>query len=77
MAGQLGTNGNVSSDPLFCGTSDYRLNSASPCVTPQLPTECGDRIGAMGVGCGTSSVASTPVVPVRWGDLKARIAAGP
>ncbi len=49
IAAQLGSNGNISLDPLFCELSDHRLNSDSPC----LPTNnsCGIVIGAAEATC--------------------------
>ena len=64
VAGQAGTNGNFSSDPLFCdaGYGDYTLAANSPCLdTPG----CG-LVGALGKGCeGTTSVEKTT-----WGGIK-------
>jgi len=53
--GQLGVNGNISLDPLFCGEAyaddPYTLWDTSPCApfSPQNP-EC-DLVGACAVGC--------------------------
>jgi hypothetical protein len=55
IAGQSGTNGNFSEDPLFCNPAgdDFHLNIASPCTAANnscsilvgaLPVECGSRI---------------------------------
>lgn len=73
LSGQSGMNGNFSSDPLFCDlpADDVRLNSASPCVTPQLPVACGEFVGAWGVGCGTAAVPEGPVDAASWGRTKA------
>jgi predicted outer membrane repeat protein len=51
IAGQTGTAGNFSADPLFCDpdTEDYHLLEGSPCSPSQQPT-CG-LIGACNVGC--------------------------
>jgi FlgD Ig-like domain len=48
LAGQLGLNGNISSNPVFCDAAngDFRLSSISPC----LDTPCGT-MGAFGLGC--------------------------
>jgi len=48
IASQLGVNGNISSDPQFCGraTRDFRLISGSPCLNP---SGCGTHIGALGL----------------------------
>jgi len=57
----------VTADPWFCGAPlparDFRVRSNSPAV---LNTPCGVLIGALDVGCGTSSVD-----PANWGQLKA------
>ncbi len=53
IAGQLGQNGNISRDPLFCTTNPllpYLLQAASPCAPGA--GECG-QIGAWPVGCGS------------------------
>jgi predicted outer membrane repeat protein len=62
---QLGVNGNISEDPLFCDLPelDLTLQSDSPCA-PDFNPECG-LIGAWPVGCGPSST-----VPCTWGALK-------
>jgi hypothetical protein len=51
IANQLGQDGNLSADPLFCGVADdnLRLDAASPCAAPNNP-ECG-QIGALPAGC--------------------------
>ena len=48
IAGQLGVNGNISVDPMFCDAAggDFHLSSLSPC----LYAECGV-MGALGQGC--------------------------
>jgi len=51
LAGQYGTNGNISEDPMFCPGgegSSYELSQCSPCASA---SGCG-QIGALGVGCG-------------------------
>lgn len=67
IAGQYGANGNISENPLFCGSQNpaepYMLHSNSPCAEENNP-ECG-LIGAWGVGCG-----STPVETSSWGAIK-------
>ncbi len=65
IADQLGVNGNISEDPLFCDLPalDLTLHSDSPCA-PEYNPECG-LIGAWPVGCGPSST-----VPCTWGALK-------
>jgi predicted outer membrane repeat protein len=59
IAGQVGTNGNISEDPLFCDApqGDLRLDASSPCAPGQSPPGCG-LIGAHQVGCGVADVAS-------------------
>jgi hypothetical protein len=66
IAGQLGINGNISADPLFCDVQgdDYRVDAGSPC-TPEQNPGCG-QIGAFAAGCGSP----TPVQPTRWGAIK-------
>jgi len=53
IAGQEGTNGNFSADPLFCdrGNGNYHLNPASPCANAP---GCG-LIGALEVGLAASA----------------------
>ena len=48
---QLGVNGNISIDPLFCSevSADYHLWQYSPCAPAN--NNCGVLIGALGVGC--------------------------
>lgn len=64
IADQLGSNGNISADPLFCNPAlgDFTLQSGSPCLPEN--TGCG-LMGTLGVGCGTISIA-----PMTWGKLK-------
>ncbi len=58
VASQIGTNGNISEDPLFCdpAAGNFRLEPTSPC-TPHTPPnpECG-LIGAHPVGCDPMAV---------------------
>lgn len=58
---QLGVNGNISEDPLYCGEPDsgnYLLQSDSPCAP--INAGCGMHIGAWDVGCeGTTTEASS------------------
>ncbi len=53
IAAQQGISGNISEDPLFCGSANpaepYSLRDDSPCAAPNNPG-CG-QIGAYGVGC--------------------------
>jgi hypothetical protein len=66
---QLGIDGNICEDPLFCDQyacpPDLTLQECSPCrpFSPPNP-EC-DLIGALPVGCG-----GTPVTESTWGALK-------
>jgi hypothetical protein len=52
IAGQEGTGGNISVDPLFCDAAadDYSLAEISFCVPEN--NSCAVQIGALGVGCG-------------------------
>ncbi len=51
IASQLGQNGNISEDPLFCGAfpGDYRLNASSPCAAAN--NSCAVTMGSEAVGC--------------------------
>ena len=66
---QLGIDGNIAADPIFCGDlnpqSPLTLHSASPCAVENSP--CGELIGAYGVGC-----MAAPVQATSWGMLKAQ-----
>ncbi len=68
IAEQSGVDGNMSADPLFCGSSSpekrYALRDDSPCA-PESNPDCGG-IGALGVGCYVTAVETTS-----WGRLKA------
>jgi hypothetical protein len=65
---QTGLNGNISSDPLFCGVSgsgNYYLQASSPCAPGNVPAFCG------GIGMGRYSVKCTVgVEKSTWGDMK-------
>ncbi len=54
IAGQYGSHGNISADPLFCWPygAPFALDVSSPCA-PQNNQEC-RQIGAWGVGCPAS-----------------------
>jgi len=67
IAGQLGTNGNFSADPLFCApVSNLYLNDVSPCAPGNHPDgDSCDIIGAHDVACGT-----VPVEQRTWGAIK-------
>ncbi len=63
IAGELGKNGNISADPLFCHTDmDLAIANDSPCSPSQ--SACG-LIGAVGPAC------QTAVKPTTWGAIKA------
>lgn len=66
--GQMGINGNMSVDPLFCGehgSGNYYLQQGSPCAEANVPEYCnGIRIGYYPVNCYTATEEST------WGNLK-------
>ena len=49
---QLGVSGNISEDPLFCDADELVLSISadSPCAPAN--NECGELIGALGIGCG-------------------------
>lgn len=64
ISDQLGQDGNLSADPLFCNlaTGSLRIDVASPCA-PDQSGACG-LIGALGVGCtDVAAVAITPAEP--------------
>ncbi len=68
LAGQLGVEGNISADPIFCDpvNHNYFLHVDSPCLPGNHPAgyDCG-LIGALGEGCG-----ATPTRMATWGQLK-------
>jgi hypothetical protein len=72
ISGQLGDNGNISANPLFCDTDGGNLSveSCSPCLPGNHPDEydCGGVIGALGGGCpcGAGTEAAT------WGTIKGK-----
>lgn len=70
IEGQEGTSGNFTADPLFCdpGGGDLRLESGSPCLTPE---GCGP-IGAFGQGCVTTSVPAGRRDATSWSAVKKR-----
>jgi hypothetical protein len=65
VAGQLGVDGNISANPLFCeiSRSDYSIAADSPCAADN--NECGTLIGAFDVGCG-----GVPAREATWGAIK-------
>jgi hypothetical protein len=68
IADQLGVNGNIAEDPLFCDplATNYRLAEDSPCAPFTLPNVDCDQIGAWPIGCGP-----TETIPRTWGGIKA------
>ncbi len=66
LEGQLGVNGNISADPIFCDPTllDFTIREDSPCA-PEY-SACG-LIGALPVGCEALSIQ-----PSSWGKIKAR-----
>jgi predicted outer membrane repeat protein len=68
---QLGVNGNISADPLFCDMlgGDFRLETCSPCLPGNHPDgyDCGVPIGAYCSGCPCGATAE----PTTWGAIKA------
>ncbi|MCK4304929.1 MAG: hypothetical protein KAY24_11890 [Candidatus Eisenbacteria sp.] len=68
IAPQLGTQGNIATDPLFCdlGAGDFTLQDDSPCAPFSPPNPECDLIGAQEVGCG-----GTPTRTATWGGIKA------
>ena len=64
ITGQLGVNGNISEDPLFCDpvNLNLRIHSDSPCAPDG---DCG-LIGALPIGCGPTLVETGT-----WGAIKA------
>jgi hypothetical protein len=65
VAGQLGLNGNIAADPLFCDPAqdDYHLQPGSPCLAHTPPNPGCDLVGAWPMGCSTMDV-DADVVPV-------------
>jgi hypothetical protein len=63
IAGQSGTDGNISLDPRFCDAAngDFRLENNSPCAPFSPPNPQCDLIGAWPVGCGGAGVAEAPL----------------
>jgi hypothetical protein len=61
IAGQLGTNGNISEDPLLCDPSsgDFHVACNSPC---EARPPCA-RIGALGTGCTLFGISQIEDIP--------------
>ncbi|MCK4305017.1 MAG: right-handed parallel beta-helix repeat-containing protein [Candidatus Eisenbacteria sp.] len=61
IANQSGVDGNISGEPLFCGSSNpeapYTLHADSPCAAYSPPNHECDLIGAYPVGCGAGAAA--------------------
>jgi hypothetical protein len=66
LEGQLGVNGNISADPIFCDPTllDFTIREDSPCAAEF--SACG-LMGALPVGCEAISIQ-----PSSWGKIKAR-----
>lgn len=62
---QLGVNGNICEDPMFCDfdLGDYGIGNDSPCAPDN--NDCGVLMGAWPVGCSTSAESAT------WSEVKA------
>lgn len=70
IAGQLGQNGNICADPLFCdlAAGDYHLDPDSPCRPhPPVNPDC-DIMGAWTVGC--TSAAEDATLAIRTPALR-------
>jgi len=63
----MGSNGNISEDPLFCGISngDFTLCANSSCAI-ENNAECG-QIGARPLGC---EACQTAVLQTTWGQIR-------
>ncbi|MDH3198449.1 MAG: hypothetical protein OEO21_09440, partial [Candidatus Krumholzibacteria bacterium] len=61
VADQIGINGNISLDPLYCdaASGDFTLRTSSPCLTAR----CG-AMGAFGLGCWDEAAAIASVTDV-------------
>jgi hypothetical protein len=70
IADQLGLDGNLSADPLFCNapSGDWSLQECSPCLPGNHPDgyDCGGVIGAFGSGC----ECGTNAQPCTWSAIK-------
>ncbi len=70
---QTGINGNISTDPLFCGDlyppEPYSLRQDSPCQPEN--NDCGVLMGMFGVGCDPTGIPEGTVIEESsWGALK-------
>jgi len=63
---QVGVNGNIEEDPMFCNASqrDLRIHSDSPCAASYNP-DCG-LIGHHGIGCGETAVGEPGAPGAAW-----------
>ncbi|MCK4305688.1 MAG: right-handed parallel beta-helix repeat-containing protein, partial [Candidatus Eisenbacteria sp.] len=70
-AGQYGSNGNISLDPLFCNpeSGDFHVREDSPCAPFSPPNPGCDLIGALPVGCPASSPTTFVIAPDGTGDF--------
>jgi predicted outer membrane repeat protein len=73
VADQLGTNGNISMNPMFCDpeTKHLNLQEKSPCAPLSPPNEKCTLIGAWPVGCLPTAVSDRETTPASWSSLKA------
>ena len=64
---QLGVDGNISADPLFCDLAilDLTIDAESPCAPLTPPNENCELIGAWSVGCG-----ATAATDKTWSEFK-------
>jgi hypothetical protein len=61
-----GINGNISVDPMFCGTGDtlnFHLDAQSPCLPEHSP--CSELIGALGIGCSGTTILNASVSSIK------------
>jgi predicted outer membrane repeat protein len=70
LSTQLGVNGNMSENPLFCDVAggSFTLEDCSPCLPGYHPQgyDCAGPIGAQGPGC----ACGTPTQAATWGAIK-------
>ncbi|MCK4415451.1 MAG: right-handed parallel beta-helix repeat-containing protein [Candidatus Eisenbacteria sp.] len=73
IAGQYGTDGNISEDPLFCDpmNADYTIQEDSPCAPFSMPNPECDLIGAQPIGCPPPAAIWPTEEKPTWGGLKA------
>ncbi len=65
MIDLLGVDGNISADPMFCNPNagNFSINANSPCSPAN--SECGELIGAFGIGCGLTATQETSISAVK------------